>query len=124
MWAIQTDPAHPWTVAALASTAGVSRAALARRFTELVAQPPMAFVTDWRLSLAADRLREGDETLAAVARGVGYGGPFALSTAFKRRFGVSPRTVPPRTHDGQRRRRPALTQPEPKGRYAGWRGTC
>lgn len=50
----------------------------------------MAFVTDWRLSLAADRLREGDETLAAVARGVGYGGPFALSTAFKRRFGVSP----------------------------------
>lgn len=90
MWAIQTDPAHPWTVAALASTAGVSRAALARRFTELVAQPPMAFVTDWRLSLAADRLREGDETLAAVARGVGYGGPFALSTAFKRRFGVSP----------------------------------
>lgn len=50
----------------------------------------MAFVTDWRLSLAADRLREGDETVAAVSRGVGYGSPFALSTAFKRRFGVSP----------------------------------
>ncbi len=84
------DPAHPWTVAGLAAKTGVSRAALARRFTELVGEPPMAFLTGWRLALAADLLRESDATVGAVARQVGYGSPFALSTAFKREHGVSP----------------------------------
>ncbi|MEV5558068.1 AraC family transcriptional regulator [Nonomuraea wenchangensis] len=84
------NPAHPWTVAALAAEVGVSRAALARRFTELVGEPPMAFLTGWRLALAADLLREPDATIGAVARKVGYGSPFALSAAFKRVRGVSP----------------------------------
>jgi AraC-like DNA-binding protein len=84
------NPAHDWTVAALAEATGVSRAALARRFTELVGEPPMAFLTDWRLTLAADLLREPDATVGAVARQVGYGSPYALSAAFKRVFGVSP----------------------------------
>ena len=85
------EPARPWTVAALAAETGVSRAALARRFTELVGEPPMAFLAGWRLALAADLLRDRQTTLAAVARQVGYGSPYALSTAFKRVRGVSPR---------------------------------
>jgi AraC-like DNA-binding protein len=87
---LHNNPAHPWTVAALAAETGISRAALARRFTELVGEPPMAYLTTWRLALAADLLRDPDTTLGAVARQVGYSSPFALSTAFKRVRGVSP----------------------------------
>lgn len=87
---LQDDPAHPWTVASLAARAGVSRAGLARRFAELVGEPPMACLTGWRLAVAADLLRESDATVEAVARKVGYSAPFALSAAFKRVRGVSP----------------------------------
>ncbi|MCU4745450.1 AraC family transcriptional regulator [Streptomyces sp. G-5] len=87
---LHEDPAHPWTVAALAARAGASRAAFARRFATLVGRPPMAYLTDWRLALAADLLREPAATLDAVARRVGYGSGFALSTAFKRERGISP----------------------------------
>lgn len=83
-------PDHPWTVASLAAKAGVSRAGLARRFTELVGEPPMSYLTGWRLALAADLLREPDTTIGAVARQVGYASGFALSTAFKRVRGISP----------------------------------
>jgi AraC-like DNA-binding protein len=83
-------PAHPWTVASLAVATGVSRAALARRFTELVGEPPMSFLAGWRLTLAADLLREPGATVGSVARQVGYGSPFALSAAFKRVRGISP----------------------------------
>ncbi|MFF3848897.1 AraC family transcriptional regulator [Streptomyces sp. NPDC002328] len=86
----QDDPAHPWTVASLAAKAGVSRAGLARRFTELVGEPPMTYLTGWRLALAADLLRDTDDTIAAIARQVGYGSAFALSSAFKRVYGRSP----------------------------------
>jgi AraC-like DNA-binding protein len=88
---LQNSPAQPWTVATLAREIGVSRAALARRFAELVGEPPMTFLTAWRLTLAADLLREPDATISAVARQVGYSSPFALSTAFKRVRGVSPK---------------------------------
>lgn len=88
---LHNDPARPWTVATLATEVGASRAALARRFTELVGEPPMTFLTGWRLALAADLLREPDATVGAVARQVGYGSPFALSTAFKRVRGISPK---------------------------------
>ncbi len=88
---LQHNPAHGWTVASLAEAVGVSRAALARRFTDLVGEPPMAFLTEWRLALAADLLQESDATIESIARQVGYGSAFALSTAFKRHFGVSPR---------------------------------
>ena len=87
---LHRDPAQPWTVAKLAAETGVSRAALARRFTELVGEPPMAYLAGWRLALAADLLREPDATVGSVARQVGYGSPFALSAAFKREHGVSP----------------------------------
>ena len=84
------DPAHPWTVANLAAAVGSSRASFARRFTALVGESPIAFLTSWRLALAADLLRSSDITVAAVARQVGYGTPFAFSTAFKRATGLSP----------------------------------
>lgn len=85
------NPTHPWTVASLAAAVGCSRAAFARRFADQVGEPPIAFLTGWRLALAADLLRSG-ATVAAVARQVGYSSPFALSTAFKRVHGVSPHT--------------------------------
>jgi AraC-like DNA-binding protein len=87
---MHANPAHPWTVAELAAKTGVSRAALARRFTALVGEPPMNYLTEWRLAVAADLLRDPDMTVAAVARRVGYSSPFALSAAFKRVRGVSP----------------------------------
>ncbi len=87
---MEDDPAHPWTVASLAAKCGVSRAQLARRFHELVGEPPMTYLTTWRLDLAADLLRETDATVEAVARKVGYSGSFALSAAFKRVRGISP----------------------------------
>ena len=68
----------------------MSRAALARRFNELVGEPPMAFLTEWRLAMAADLLLEPDATIGSVAHQVGYGSSFALSSAFKRVRGVSP----------------------------------
>jgi AraC-like DNA-binding protein len=87
---MQAEPSRPWTVASLAAEIGVSRAALARRFHDLVGEPPMTFLTGWRLALAADLLLEPGATVGSVADQVGYGSAFALSTAFKRVRGVSP----------------------------------
>jgi AraC-like DNA-binding protein len=87
---LENNPAHAWTVAELAAQAGVSRAVLARRFTELVGDPPMRFLTGWRLAVAADLLREPGATIGSVAAEVGYSSAFALSTAFKRERGISP----------------------------------
>jgi AraC-like DNA-binding protein len=84
------EPARRWTVGALADEAGVSRAALARRFNALVGEPPMSFLTGWRIALAADLLLEPGATVGSVAHEVGYGSAFALSTAFKRVRGMSP----------------------------------
>jgi AraC-like DNA-binding protein len=89
---IYNNPAHSWTVANLAAAVGCSRAVFARRFTDQVGEPPIAFLTSWRLALAADLLRSSRATIAAVARQVGYSTPFALSSAFKRAYGVSPNT--------------------------------
>lgn len=85
------DPAHGWTLQALAERAGYSRATVSRRFSELVGQPPMTYLAEWRLTLAADLLRAGDESVEQIARAVGYANPFAFSSAFKRANGCSPR---------------------------------
>jgi AraC-like DNA-binding protein len=87
---LHEEPAAAWTLQRLAGACGVSRAALARRFTELVGEPPMSYLTDRRLALAADLLLEPGTTIGAVAQQVGYGSAFALSTAFKRVRGLSP----------------------------------
>lgn len=94
---LHDDPASGWTVAELAARTGVSRAALARRFNDLVGEPPMSYLTGWRLTLAADMLRSADVTIGAVARRVGYGSSFALSAAFKRARGMSPQEYRRRT---------------------------
>jgi AraC-like DNA-binding protein len=94
---IHDHPGHPWTVAALAARSGVSRATLARRFTDLVGTPPMAYLTAWRIDLAADLLVNSDATVDSVARQVGYGTAFALSAAFKRIRGISPQRHRDRT---------------------------
>ncbi|MGW0886136.1 AraC family transcriptional regulator [Streptomyces sp. NPDC002671] len=83
-------PAHRWTVAELAAHVGQSRATFAARFTRVVGEPPLTYLTGWRMALAADLLRDTEETVAAVAREVGYGDAFAFSVAFKRARGVSP----------------------------------
>ncbi|MEX0330603.1 MAG: AraC family transcriptional regulator [Puniceicoccaceae bacterium] len=87
---LHQDPAHAWTLDSLAAKVGLSRAALARRFNEVVGEPPMTFLTQWRLALAADLLSEPAATLEEIAEQVGYSSAFALSSAFKRVRGVSP----------------------------------
>lgn len=87
---LQESPAEPWTVGTLARQARVSRATLPRRFADVVGQPPMEFLTQWRVTLAADLVLDPAETVASVARAVGYSSPYALSAAFKRVRGVSP----------------------------------
>ncbi len=93
------DPAHPWTVAVLATKVGCSRATFARRFTSLVGEPPMTYLTGWRIALAADLLRTSDLTIETVAHRVGYANAFALSVAFKRIRGASPKRY--RVGDGR-----------------------
>ncbi|MFI6369550.1 cupin domain-containing protein [Streptomyces sp. NPDC050546] len=105
---LHSDPASPWTVSALASRVGVSRATLARRFTELVGQAPIAYLADWRLDMAADLLQEPEATIEAVARQVGYASASALSTAFKRERGITPRQ-----HRTRFRRGTATQEPPP-----------
>ncbi|MFC8230366.1 AraC family transcriptional regulator [Streptomyces sp. NPDC057287] len=87
---LHRDPARRWTVAELASTAAVSRSTLAARFKATVGQGPLEYLTRWRIELAARQLRDGRETLAAIAHSVGYGSESALSVAFKRVVGVPP----------------------------------
>jgi len=84
------EPARPWTLDTLASEAGASRASLARRFHDLVGEPPMTFLKNWRMAMAADLLCQADETVSTVAEKVGYSTPFAFSAAFKRVRGMSP----------------------------------
>ncbi|SDE13475.1 AraC family transcriptional regulator [Glycomyces harbinensis] len=88
--AVHRRPGERWTVGALAAVAGVSRAHFAKRFTEVMGQPPLAYLTEWRMCLAEDLLADPDRAVAEVAREVGYADPFAFSTAFKRLHGASP----------------------------------
>jgi AraC-like DNA-binding protein len=88
--AMHDNPARPWTLATLAAESGASRASLARRFHELVGEPPMTFLTNWRMALAADLLCQPDATVSSVAERVGYATPFSFSAAFKRVRGLSP----------------------------------
>ena len=87
---LHEEPAAPWTVAELARRAHVSRATLAARFHTAVGQPPMAYLSTWRLALAADRLASSTATTAAIAQEVGYGNASTFSTAFTRAYGTSP----------------------------------
>jgi AraC-like DNA-binding protein len=87
---IHDEPQQNWTILSLARAVGTSRANLARRFTALVGEPVMTYLTRWRMTLAADLLADPNTTIAAVASQVGYASPFGFSAAFKRRYGISP----------------------------------
>jgi AraC-like DNA-binding protein len=87
---LHEDPAYPWNVTELADRVGASRASLARRFTALVGEAPMSYLTGWRITLAADQLRATRDTVDTIARRVGYANAFALSVAFKRVRGTTP----------------------------------
>lgn len=87
---LHEDPAHPWTVAELAQRAALSRSAFARRFTELLGTAPLAYLNDWRMSLAREQLRDSDARLAAVAAALGYASEFSFAAAFKRHHGMAP----------------------------------
>jgi len=88
--ALHEEPARTWTVPALSAVAGVSRATLARRFAATVGEPPLSYLTRWRLLCAARLLRETEQPIAAIARRVGYGSEFAFAKAFKRDYGLAP----------------------------------
>jgi AraC-like DNA-binding protein len=88
--AMHHDPARPWTVATLAAEAGLSRAPFARRFTGFLGQPPLSYLTWWRMTTAARLLRESDAPLSLIAGKVGYASEFAFAHAFKRQYGTAP----------------------------------
>ncbi len=83
-------PAKPWTVESLAKAAALSRSALAERFTHLVGEAPMQYLTRWRMQLAATLLRSRDVSVFEVAMDVGYASEAAFSRAFKKVVGVPP----------------------------------
>lgn len=87
---VHGDPARRWTVDDLARVAGSSRTVLAERFNTILGQAPIEYLTSWRIQLAADRIRSGQESLAAVAADVGYESEAAFNRAFKRVTGVTP----------------------------------
>jgi AraC-like DNA-binding protein len=87
---LHAHPDRPWTTESIAAEVAMSRAAFARRFTHLVGQAPLAYLTWWRLNLAARWLRDTDEPIAAVAERVGYGSEYSFSRAFTRHHGQPP----------------------------------
>jgi AraC-like DNA-binding protein len=87
---VHDDPARPWTLESLAREAGLPRATFSRRFAALTGQSPMAYVTAWRMALAARMLRDEPATLHQIAQRVGYESEFAFARAFKRTTGQAP----------------------------------
>jgi AraC-like DNA-binding protein len=79
--------AHPWTIADLANEVGISRSALVERFTRYLCEPPMTYLTHWRLQLAARSLERTSRGVAEIAADVGYESEAAFNRAFKREFG-------------------------------------
>jgi AraC-like DNA-binding protein len=87
---LHAEPAAPWTVERLAASGGMSRATLGRRFAELVGESPSAYLTRWRLHLAAQMLRSTEDSIGKIARSVGYTSEYAFSRAFSRAWGTAP----------------------------------
>jgi AraC-like DNA-binding protein len=88
--ALHRDPAREWTIESLAREAALSRSALAERFTHFVGKPPMQYLTNWRMQLAANHLLTSLESVASIANRVGYDSEAAFSRAFKKAVGVPP----------------------------------
>jgi AraC-like DNA-binding protein len=84
------NPAHGWTIAELAKRTGLSRSALAERFARTVGQPPMHYLTRWRMQIASELLTGGVANIAGIAAATGYESEAAFSRAFKKMIGVTP----------------------------------
>jgi len=87
---LHAQPGHSWTLAELARESNTSRSRLAERFAALVGQPPMQYLTQWRMQVAANRLLETADKVAAIGTEVGYGSEAAFSRAFKQATGLAP----------------------------------
>ena len=87
---LHRKPAHPWTIAALATEVGISRSVLAERFRRYLSETPIAYLTRWRLQLGAQMLRSTSSSVAQVAAEVGYESEPSFNRAFKREFGLPP----------------------------------
>jgi AraC-like DNA-binding protein len=81
---LHEEPARPWTTAGLAREIGASRATLSRRFAAVTGESPAAYLTRWRMDLAARRLRDTNDGLDVIAASVGYSSGYAFSRAFRR----------------------------------------
>jgi len=87
---VHAKPAQEWTVATLAREVGMSRSGFALTFAQLLGEPPLAYVQEWRLYTARSLLRESAHAIAEIAGRVGYDSEASLSKAFKRRYGMPP----------------------------------
>jgi AraC-like DNA-binding protein len=87
---VHREPARRWSVASLARETAMSRSAFAARFTELVGEPVMRYVTRWRMHVALDWMQHDDVAVAELAARLGYDSEAAFSRAFKRTVGLSP----------------------------------
>lgn len=87
---LHAQAGRDWTVDELAREVAMSRSALGQRFTDLIGEPPMQYLTHWRLALAARALRSGSEGVGRVAERHGYESEAAFNRAFKREFGMPP----------------------------------
>jgi AraC-like DNA-binding protein len=83
-------PAEPWTVDELGRRVGLSRSALHERFNAMIGQPPMQYLANWRMQVAAGLLRGSNATVASIAQEIGYDSEAAFAKAFKRLVGTSP----------------------------------
>jgi AraC-like DNA-binding protein len=90
LMALHATPARDWTLELLAQEAALSRSAFAERFTQFVAQPPMQYLTNWRMQLATNHLRNSADSIASIANKVGYDSEAAFSRAFKKAVGSPP----------------------------------
>jgi AraC-like DNA-binding protein len=95
---LHAQPSTPWTLEMLAREIATSRSVLAERFTHFVGEPPMHYLTRWRIQLAAGMLADGATKVATVARDVGYDSEAAFSRAFKKLTGVAPAAWRDRRH--------------------------
>ena len=95
--AIHENPSHDWTVASLAHHVAASRSMLASRFTELVGESPIRYLTRWRMQMATQLLRDTTLPASRIAELVGYSTPFSFTKAFVRELGVPPTTYRDRT---------------------------
>jgi transcriptional regulator GlxA family with amidase domain len=99
--AMHGNPAHAWTLEELAKLAGLSRSAFAERFAAVLGQPPIQYLSEWRMQLATGLLAGSKDSIARVAAQVGYESEAAFSRAFKKLIG-SPPAEWRRTHAGKR----------------------